>query len=91
MSLELYATRLYGDGRRGCAKAEGVLVELRACPRLLPILRDMVEVDFTPEVCVHRVREHAQPWRDMTGPEVAAVQTWLQLVASAARAVVDVS
>ena len=84
MSAALYATRLYWDSRRGVAKHAGVSVELAYRPQIEPILRDLVEIDFTPEVHVARVRESGHGWRDMTEHEMRAAQAWLAIVSTAA-------
>lgn len=86
MSAALYSTRLYWNEHSGVARHAGVTVELAERPQLVPILRELVEIDYTPEVQVARVREHCSAWRDMTADEIGACRTWLEIVSRTARA-----
>lgn len=84
MSAALYRRRLYWDTHRGVARADGVTIDLRAAPLIEPILRDLVEIDYTPEVHVARVREGADGWREMNADEAAACEAWLHRIAHVA-------
>ena len=89
MSADLYQTRLYWDGRRGVAKADGVSVDLHAAPE---VLGRPVEIDFAPEARVAEMRpRHCDPRRDMTPDEAAAVIAWLMRMTLAAKAAIGVA
>lgn len=77
MSGDLYRTALYFDGRKGAAKSEGVTVELTECPAIDLLPPRLVEVSFYPQVRDYRLRESAQPMRDMQAPEIEAVLKFL--------------
>lgn len=82
MSQDLYRTALYFDGRRGAAKSEGVTVELTECPVIDPLPPRTVEVSFYPQVRDYRLRELAQPMREMHAPEIEAVISFLARIAA---------
>ena len=81
MSADLYATRLFWNGRQGIAKCDGVTVTLTACP----FGKRISEIDYAPDVRVSMIRESAQGWRDMTKAERDAADEQLQRCAAAAR------
>lgn len=81
MSADLYATRLFWNGRSGIAKCDGVTVTLSACP----LGKTISEVDYAPDVRVAQIRESAQGWRDMTKAERDAADDQLTRCAAAAR------
>lgn len=80
MSDDLYATRLYWDGRRGCAKHRGAALALQACP----LGREVAEVDYVPALRVFQVRPSAGGWRDMQPAEMARCRALLDEIATAA-------
>jgi hypothetical protein len=86
MSEALYATRLFWNGRQGCARHNGVAVDLRTAPAPLAGVHNLTEIDFAPEVRVAQIRESAGCWRDLNTEECTAVATWLAGVSAAARA-----
>lgn len=77
MSAALYSTRLlYIEGRVGLAKLRGNGQRIDAAPRINGA--DVVEIDYTPEVGVHRIRERHQGWRDMERAEILAADAYLR-------------
>lgn len=89
MSQDLYSVRLYWDGRKGCAKHNGVAVELRSTPLALPAVPHLREIDYAPEARVAQVRESADRWRDLSRDECLAVDAWLTRVSAAARVAIS--
>jgi hypothetical protein len=81
MSSTLYQTCLFWDGRRGCARSDGVDVQLTQCP----LARPVIEVDYVPAVRLFRIRESAHGWRDMEAAERERCASLLQRVATAAK------
>ena len=86
MSAKLYASRLYWDGRHGCARFDDIEIELRACP-----VSGVHEVDYAPEVKVALVREANAARRDMTPEECRFCDALLARCAQAARAALEAS
>lgn len=79
MSLALYRTRLYWDGRRGAARSGDdtrILVE-RPLLRGAANAAELEEIDYAPEVDLMQVREHHGDWRQMTDDEVLAADALL--------------
>jgi hypothetical protein len=85
VSADLYADRLFWNGRAGVVKSDGVAVDLRECPLAKPI----AEIDFAPMVRAYQIREFAGGWREMYPPEIKACAELLKRVAAAARAALD--
>lgn len=83
MSVNLYATRLYWDGRSGIARSIGTSVTLLAAP-VLPGCVAVAEVDYAPEVFVAQLREHGAAMRDMSSDEITAAVALLATYASGA-------
>ena len=91
MSDQLYRTRLFWDGRRGCALRDGVRVELRSAPRIGGLLA-VYTIDFAPEVDVALIQtEPAQPRRDMSPAEIRSASSMLAAMAAMARGALSVS
>lgn len=85
MSDQLYRTRLFWDGRRGCALRDGVRVELRSAPRIGG-LSTVHTVDFAPEVDVALIQAApAEARRDMTPDEIRSAASILATMAAMAR------
>ncbi len=81
MSFDIYPVRLYWDGRQGCARANGVHVNLQGMPRGLP----WAEVDYAPGA-VASVRPHGYDARtDMTADDIVTVLRLLERMSAAAR------
>lgn len=76
MSHFLYSTRLYWANGRGIAKLHGVHVQLTS----FAFIGEIVEIDYTPEVCVARCRDRFGGWRDMVGDEIRAADALLHRV-----------
>lgn len=70
MSNIFYATRLYFLAHRnyGTAKLHGHEVPLLDAP---VICGHTVDIDYTPEVHIGRIREKFDGWRDMEAEEMA--------------------
>ncbi len=79
MSLALYRTRLYWDGRHGAARHGDdtrILIE-RPLLRGAAHAANLEEIDYAPEVDLMQVREHHGDWRQMTPDEVMAANALL--------------
>jgi hypothetical protein len=90
MSDAMYPTRLRWDAhaRCGCARHDGVSVELRRAP-LIEGLDHAVELDFVPHVCAMvRVQPH-EAMRDMSADEMHDALALLQAMAWQARDALD--
>ena len=88
MSSDLHETRLLWHGFRGCAKHDGVLVDLRQWyPAALPGVV-VHEVKFTPGIREAEVRCDTG-WRDMTREEKTSAMDWLRRMAAATHAALD--
>lgn len=69
MSAALYVTGLwFYVGKGGRAKLHGRERPLGSAPRLLDL--DVVEIEYVPEVGVHRLREQFGGWREMEIEEI---------------------
>jgi hypothetical protein len=76
MSSAYYSTRLfYIEGRIGIAKLRGVGRKIVLPPKIAGL--EAVEVDYTPEVRVHLIREKHQGWREMERHEIQACDAYL--------------
>jgi hypothetical protein len=77
VSHNYYATRLlFIEGRIGIAKLQGAGKKI-VLPPQLPGL-EVMEIDYTPEVSVARLREKNQGWRDMEQHEIRAADAFLK-------------
>jgi hypothetical protein len=77
VSSLLYATRLlYIEGRIGIAKLQGVGRKIVQPPQIAGL--QVMEIDYTPEVRVARIREVHQGWREMERHEIAAADAYLK-------------
>lgn len=77
MSDAYYSTRLlYIQGRIGIAKLRGAGLKIALPPHIAGL--ELVEVDYTPEVGVHRIREKNQGWREMERAEILACDAYLK-------------
>ena len=86
MSDSMYPTRLRWDAhsRCGCARHDGVQVELRKAPQIEG-LEAMVELDFVPHVCAMVRAQAHEAMRDMTHDEMHDALALLQGMAYQAR------
>jgi len=75
--------RLWWDGSRGIARIDGVSVELRKAPDVIPHLRT---IDYAPSLRTFLIRESAQACREMFPEEIQAAANLLARVSSAAQA-----
>lgn len=87
MSDAMYPTRLRWHHTMGCARHDGVSVELTRAPDL-PGMQHMTELDYIPHV-IAVVRIGCEPTRDMTQAERTDAMTLLQQMASDARDALD--
>jgi hypothetical protein len=69
MSDALYQTCMYWTGTRGIVKLVPVTHILTEAPTIKGLKFRPTEVQYTPEVHVALIREHAGPLRDMTPEE----------------------
>jgi hypothetical protein len=77
MSDDLFYTRLRWSNGHGIAKYRNRIVVLTEAP---DISRDVVvEIIYTPEVGVARVRTFSKPWRDLLPDEIAACDSYLRI------------
>ena len=90
MSDALYPLRLRWDAHShcGCARCDGVQVELRKAPHIEG-LDGAVELDFIPHVCAMVRPTPADPMRDMTADEMHDALALLQGMAFQARDALD--
>lgn len=88
MSIAVFQTRLFWQDRRGAAKHNGVLVELRNAPQVLPGVT-ICDIDYAPEVRVASVRPFALMTRDLTREEILTINQWLERMSSAARTAME--
>lgn len=86
MSDSLYPVRLRWHHTLGCARHDGVSVELHRAPDLVG-MRHMTEMDYIPHV-IAQVRIGCERVRDMTSEEQADALALLGRLSAAARAVI---
>jgi len=75
MSLELYWTRLFWDGRRGVAKLHGRTVELAEPPALPGTPVELL--DYAPEVSCREILRRGDRRREMTQDEIRGADALL--------------
>lgn len=86
----LSPTRLYWNGTGGCARCDGVRVELRHPPRIAGFPQNVSEVEYAPGEHIAELREKPhEARRDMTPDEMSNAYAHLKAIAHAARGVVD--
>lgn len=88
MSDWLPVTRVRWGGVAGYARHEGVTMELRTFPPVLPGC-NVAELDFIPGAQVGHVREHGLAWRELTQAERVELMTWLTRWTTAARSAAE--
>lgn len=81
MSDAIYPTRLRWDGKHGCARHDGVHIELRERPAGMI----WIEVDYAPGVVSECRDRDCDPRRDLHADEVKMIRGWLACMADRAR------
>jgi len=84
MSDDLFYTRLRWANGKGIAKYKGCVVALTEPPDVVDAT--VVELIYTPEVHVCRVRTFGSPWRDLVPNEIEVCMTFLRKTANGGKA-----